>query len=718
LKLKKEVITLITFSAIMMLLTVYALVPLQLAVGAAKIPPPVTVLNPLTIPKFQTQLTGPPPVYVPTATVGGVDAYEVNMEEFQQQILPLTDTLGNTLPTTKVWGYGGMTAGGYVRNSPGPSFDVTKGSGIQVKYNNLITTPQPFAVDPTLHWANPNNMIMPVAPFNAFPTGYAQAQSPVPLVPHLHGGEVAPTADGGPDAWWTSTGVRGPGFSSSIEAPWSALTPSGTDNYAVFDYPNINPATTLWYHDHALGITRLNVMSGLAGFYIVRDGDATSTALTTAGITGKYDMPLVFQDRNFDPNGQLLFPSLGVQPAVHPYWVPEFFGEVIMVNGLAWPNMNVDQGVYYFRLLDGSNARFYTISFLVTASPTAALIGTYLPFTIISSDGGYLKAPVNPVGPIPQFTFAPGERVGILMDFSGLPAGTTILVQNTAPENYPAGLPVNPLTAGQVMQFTVTSTVGTSSMPTFTADLNPTLPATGVFPTLTQPTKAVGTPAPTAGGKFRMLTLVEVLDPVTKVPLELLLDGQRWNSPPSEKAEVGSTEEWIIYNPTADSHPIHLHLVQFQLVSRQVFKSKVYYDDWLKANGGVLPIAGKTLNILSWPNQYQVQPPMPVPPEEQGWKDTVMVHPGQITTIRVRYAPVEATAPTPGVNPYAPHFDPTAAHGTGALSYGYVWHCHIIDHEDNEMMRPLEITTTPSTGGYNAPPIWPVVGKQKPIPPA
>ena len=695
-KTKKATITLIVFSAILTLLSVYALAPLQLNVGAAKPTPlPVTVLNPLSIPKFVTQLDGPPPVYAPAP---GTNSYEVNMEQFQQQILPPNDVNGVPFPftTTTVWGYGGEAVDadtgsplGYVHNSPGPSFDVNKGTAIQVKYHNLITSPQPFAVDPTLHWANPNNMPMPLAPFNAYPSGYSQAQSPVPLVPHLHGGEVAPAFDGGPDAWWTNGGIRGPGFSS-------ATTPAPNDNWAVYDYPNINPATTLWYHDHALGVTRLNVMSGLAGFYIVRDTDDTSNAIAAAGITGKYDMPLVFQDRNFDPNGQLLFPSLGVQPAVHPYWVPEFFGEVIMVNGKAWPNMNVDDAAYRFRLLDGSNARFYTTSFVVTTSTNPAIVGTVLPFTMIASDGGYLKAPV----PMTQFTFSPGERVEILIDFTGIPAGTTILVQNTANENFPNGLPVNPLTAGQVMQFTVVPDgIAGPTMPTLPTLLNPTLAA--AFPTLGAP------------DYYRMLTLVEVVDPVTKVPIELLMDGQRWSALPSEIAQVGSTEEWIVYNPTADSHPIHLHLVQFQLISRQVFNAKAYYDDWLKANGGALPLTAPTKNIMSWPNQYKVQPAVGPLPEEQGWKDTIMMHPGQITIIRVRYAPIGATG-NPGSNAYP--FDPTAVHGTN-LAYGYVWHCHILDHEDNEMMRPLQITSTAPTGTYLAPPLWPVIGKQKPLPP-
>jgi len=661
-------------SLILTLLSAYVLIPLQSGVTAQPIGP----LDPLTIPKFVNQLAGPPPVYVPTDVIDGLgnvirQDYSIDMVESMQQILPTVDALGNPtgFGTTKVWGYGGQVQDavtdaplGYIANSPGPSFEVTKGLPIRVTWNNLITTPQQFAVDPTLHWANPNQIAMPNPPFDPFPPGYPSAQSPVPLVTHLHGGEVPPVSDGGPDAWWTSNGIQGPGYSTAVGTnPWSA----------VYDYQNINPASTLWYHDHALGITRLNVMSGLAGFYIVRDNDPVTDPVAPLLPTGKYDMPLVFQDRSFLTDGSFNFPSLGVQPAVHPYWIPEFFGDTIMVNGLVWPNMDVDQGVYRFRLLDGSNARFYTIHFI--ANPGTPLEAV-LPFTQIASDGGYLTAPVT----LTELTFAPGERVEILVDFSGLAPGAKVLLKNTAKENFPAGLTPNPRTVGQLMQFTVTGNPGPTA-PTLPAQLNPTLLT---FPTLLAPRVT------------RILTLVEVLDPVTGVPLELLLDGQRWDSPVTELVTVGDTEEWWVINPTADSHPIHLHLVQFQLISRQKIDVKTYYPDWVALNGQEPPFIAATKNL----NPYNYLKSTAKGPDlsEMGWKDTVMMHPGELTIIRMRFAPVEAPvsgpdAPVPGTNPYST-FDPTAPHGPLPVVYGYVWHCHILDHEDNEMMRPLQLTTT------------------------
>ena len=639
------------FSLLLTLWSAITIAPTQYNVSA-QTPGP---LDPLSIPKFVNQLYGPPPIYVPT--VG--NEYAVDMVEFNQQILPPLNTTGAPLGPTKVWGYAGLakdaisgTPLGYTNSTPGPSFEVTKGVPIRVNWTNLITTPQQFAVDPTLHWANPNNIPMEVT-YTDFPPGYTGAQSPAPLVPHLHGGEVPPTSDGGPDAWWTSNGIQGPGYSTAIPTHNSS---------AIYDYPNINDPTTLWYHDHALGVTRLTVMSGLAGFYIVRNptNDPTGDALPT----GKYDMPLVFQDRAFLDDGSFNFPTVGIEPTVHPYWTPESFGDTIMVNGKVWPNMNVDNGTYRFRLLDGSNARFYTISFNVTSGPDTGLI---LPFTQIGSDGGYLTAPV----PLTEFTFAPGERAEILVDFSGLADGTTILLQNTANENWPNGATIDWETVGQIMQFTITGGPGPAA-PTLPTPLNPTLLT---FPTLPSP------------GVTRALTLVEVLDPLSSNPLELLLDGQQWLTQAYEVAMVGDTEEWIVYNPTADSHPIHLHLVQFQVISRQKFNDLTgidYYTAWLALNGDSLPLIAPTQNLANR-TAYHTGPEDGPPPTEHGWKDTVMMNPGEVTKIRLRIAPTDAPTsgpgtPVPGVNPYP--FDPT-------LAPGYVWHCHILDHEDNEMMRPF-----------------------------
>jgi FtsP/CotA-like multicopper oxidase with cupredoxin domain len=333
--------------------------------------------------------------------------------------------------------------------------------------------------------------------------------------------------------------------------------------------------------------------------------------------------------------------------------MPEFFGNTIVVNGSVWPNLNVDRAVYRFRLLNGSNARFYTLNF-----------SNKMPFTQIGTDGGYLQTPVT----LTSLTIAPGERADILVDFSAIPAGTLIILENTAKAPFPNGAPADPQTVGQIMQFTVT--VNTPVPPQLplaqilTPWSNPTLTG-NVFPTLP------------AASITRILTLNEVMGPAG--PVEILLNGQKWDAAISELPKNGTTEDWAIVNTTADTHPIHLHLVQFQLVSRQPFQKKKYLTDWLLANaaglspGGMLPLTQPTV-VLPFAPYLQGKPVGPNL-NEQGWKDTVRMNPGEVTIIRVRFSAQDGTAFP---------FDPTAGPG-------YVWHCHIIDHEDNEMMRPYKV---------------------------
>ena len=603
-------------------------------------------LDPLTIPKYVTQLVIPP-VFVPDEVTDPdtseviSHSYSIDMTQFQQQILP------PPFNATTVWGYGGDARDavtgeplGYVRHSPGATFDAVRGIPVDVEWVNMITGTHMFAVDPTIHWADPNNMGMPMLPYPPFPPGFPDAQTNIPLVTHLHGGEVQSTSDGGPDAWFTASGTHGPSYYTT--AP---TTPDAT----VYNYPNGQPPTTLWYHDHALGMTRLNVMSGLAGFYLLSDpSDAVAPLLPT----GKYEIPLAIQDRSFNSDGSLWFPAEGINPDIHPYWFPEFFGNTIMVNGVVWPNLDVDQGQYRFRILDGSNARFYTLS-----------LSNGMPFTMIGSDGGYLQAPAT----LTSLTIAPGERADILVDFSGLANGTKITLINTAPTPYPDGVPADPATTGQIMQFTVTAAPGEAPA-TLPTTLNPTLPPAAAFPTL-HPTVP-----------RRILVLKELMGALG--PLAVLLNGQPYDAPVTELPRLGTTEDWVIVNLTMDTHPIHLHLIQFQLVSRQTLNAAAYDAAWQALNGAP-PYATQptTLNVAT----YLTGPPQPPPPAERGWKDTVQMNPGEVTTIRVRFAPLDDSGSYP--------FDAT-------VGPGYVWHCHILDHEDNEMMRPYRVVSPyPVVGG-------------------
>ncbi|MGA9138649.1 MAG: multicopper oxidase [Methanocella sp.] len=589
-----------------------------------------------SIPKYVTQLVIPP-AFVPESN--GV--HRIDMQPWTQQILPAKDAYGRSTgfgPTT-VFAYGGNVKDPstgkrvFLRNSPGATFEAVKGIPTRVEWINNLRGVHFLPVDPTLHWANPNKIPKPTPPFKSFPSGYLNAQQPIPTVTHLHGGEVPSIYDGHPDAWFTADGKHGPAFV--------------TRSYV---YPNEQQATTLFYHDHVLGMTRLNLYAGLAGFYLIRDPRDRLASLLPQG---KYEVPLAIQDRMFfqkDDCGHndLAFPYVGNVPGVHPYWAPEFFGDVVMVNGVTWPNLNVDRGQYRFRVLNGSNARFYNLYF-----------SNGMSFVQIGSDGGYLQAAVRQT----SYLLAPGERIDILVDFSSFKAGTKIILRNNANAPYPGGTAPDPNTVGQIMQFTVGKDKGFTprSLP---YQLNPTL-------------YGYEWPAPHPGAVKRILTLNELLDAGGN-SLGLFLNGQMWDGMVTETPKAGSTEEWFFVNLTGDAHPMHLHLTQFNLVSRQNFNMTKYLADWTKLNqagltNGQLPFKmtwmTKTLPI----EPYLQGSPQYTTANEKGWKDIIKAFPNQITRIRVRFKKQDDT-------PYG--FDPTQGPG-------YVWHCHIVDHEDNEMMRPM-----------------------------
>ncbi len=629
---------------------------------AFAVPPPVPViLDSKTIPKYVNQLVAAIPWYRPTNIVNGVEQYTINMTYFREQILPPGTPLVGANPLgTQVWGYQGavnLVGGGTLAsfaNSPSASFIATRGVPSNVTWVNNINVPQFLPVDPTIVWANPTGMATPVTPFTAFPPGYAAAQSPVPLVPHLHGGEISSFSDGGPNSWFTYNGLHGTTYSTN----GAFVAPTDTSNNATYYYPNNANPTTIWYHDHAMGMTRLNVMSGLAGYYFLKDPPTAPIITPTAANLDQYlsqhfpygvsEIPIAIQDRTFYTNGELWFPTVGINPTIHPYWFPEFFGNTIMVNGKVWPNLNVTQGWYRLHLLEGSNARFYTLSF-----------SNKMPFTVIASDGGYLTAPVV----VNSLTMAPGERYDVLVDFSAVPIGTKIIMQNTAKAPFPNGAAADPQTTGQIMQFTVQATSANpgATPPALPTALNPTL--IGAFPTLAAPATQ------------RVRTLFEVMGPAG--PLMVTVNGQAFNGVVNDLPTNGTTEDWVIVNLTGDSHPIHTHLATFQLVSRQPFQAAKYTKDWLAINAaGGLPPFPDTYNPASLsPIPYLQGKPTPAKPTEMGWKDTVIMNPGEVTIIRIRFTQQDGTK-----YPFDPSQGP-----------GYVWHCHIVDHEDNEMMRPYRV---------------------------
>jgi FtsP/CotA-like multicopper oxidase with cupredoxin domain len=679
-----------------------------------------------SIPKY----VDPLPTFVGARVQAGT-AYSVEMDEFQQQMLPASLYAGLPEPFrrgTYVWGYKVNDSGPY---SPGFTVEAQRGVPTTVTYTNNLIRPDGsppvlqkyITVDQTLHWADPLKLgCQFLTPEQQEQAGCLDPfKGPVPAVVHLHDGEVQSYFDGGPDEWFTpatpSGFFTGPGYSS---------LPGALPGQAIYYYPNEQQPTTLWFHDHALGATRTNVYSGMAAFYLLRDSFDTGLADNPLKLpAGGQEIEIAIQDRMFDTNGQLLFPDghpsgpngPPPNPDVHPFWIPEFFGDTIIVNGKTWPFLEVEPRRYRFRLLDGSNARMYGLALVDHAA------GHGLTIWQIGTDTSLLDSPV-PIAYPDRLFIAPGERADVIIDFSGQD-GKVFTLDNNAKAPFPSGAPPDPLTVGQIMQFRVvkplSSTDTTCSPAAGTCTLRPGQPLVR----LADPTTG------TLNVPFdvrRQLVLKEIEGPGG--PLEVMLNNTNWiglkestmtsGSPvpvtdsiqltfasqpsgttvtsPNHATELprqGSTELWEIINITADAHPIHLHLVGVQLVNRQHFSAK-YAKDWEAAfPNGFVPGDGPPLPYLT-PNadgaiggniavspylQGQIGPPKP---NEAGWKDTVVMLPGQVTRIAVRYAPTTLAAGTThqGVNYFS--FDPTQGPG-------YVWHCHIVDHEDNEMMRPQVI---------------------------
>lgn len=648
------------------------------------------------IPKY----VDPLPTFV-GARIPGTSALTIDMLEIQHKILPAA--LYTPLPApwnagSYVWAYQVGSAPAYY---PGFTIEATRGTALNVTYVNSLGTDvirpvlqQFIKVDQTLHWADPLKAGHVMTPY----------AGPVPAVVHLHGAEVPSESDGGPDAWFT------PGY--TYKGPsWDPMM-GGVDQY--YYYPNTQEATTMFYHDHTLGATRTNLYAGLAGFYFLRDDRDNGLVNNPIGLpAGNYEVELAIQDRMFDTNGQLLFPSVGINPMIHPFWLPEFFGDVAVVNGKSWPFMNVEPRRYRFRIVNGSNARFYNMRLEGVQTGNAPVIWQ------IGTDGGFLDAPVGIASPN-RLLLGPGERADVIVDFAGF-AGKTFIVTNDAKAPFPNGAAANPQTVGQIMQFRVGTTItgGTdNSTPVNALVLRPT-------PLVKLANFVTGAVAPgVTVSKYRKLTLNEVMG--MGGPTEVLVNNTKWMGTMSPTAALfdpemgiterpveGTTEVWQIINLTADAHPIHLHLTQFQLVSRQAFQTKKYVTAYDKLfPGGVSPVDGLTYPpgvyipgygppkaydfYAGWlggnPDfvPYLQGKARPAELNERGWKDTFIMYPGEITTVIVRFAPTDMPVNTPAADlKYT--FDPSQGPG-------YVWHCHIVDHEDNEMMRPYAVTPNPSRG--------------------
>jgi spore coat protein A len=482
-----------------------------------------------------------PSVAVPVrGRAGGAAYYEIAMKEFRQK-------LHRDLPPTTLWGYDGKY--------PGPTIEAFRNQPIRVLWINdlrdyntgLPRTTHYFDVDTRIHGPD------------------VAGKTPRTVV-HLHGGHVPAESDGYPESTFVSGESR------------------------LYQYPNRQRAATLWYHDHALGITRYNVMLGLAGLYVIRDREEEALPLPK----GKYEIPLIIQDRSFNPDGSLQYPA---------QWTPMFLGNKVVVNGKVWPKLLVDRGKYRFRVLNGSNHRIFTLT-----------LSDHHTFEVIGTDGGLLPSPVE----VSKITLAPAERAELVIDFQGYAPGSEVLLTDTLESGQMD--PTDPA-APRVMKFIVSGTPG------WTAPLPPVLSHVERIP------ESQATRTRTFELRF------------DRTLQKFRLGDFGWG----EKTEfpvLGSTEIWEFANETPEAHPMHMHLEMFQILDRSSFQV---------VDGKVVPGSDR-------------RPPKP---EEAGWKDTAIVGPHELLRVIVRFGP------------------------DGYLG-DFVFHCHMLEHEDNDMMR--QFTVIPPSG--------------------
>ncbi len=634
-------------------------------------------LAPGDVPKYVSPLVKPPAMPRAKGSNKNKDNYDIAVRQFDQQILP------SSLPMTTVWSYGpsgdvyGDNLGKTVAQGgsyfyPAFTIEATANKTVQTIWRNELRTkkgnfrPHLLPVDPTLHWANPPGGLTGRDTRPTFTETPGPYMGPVPIITHVHGAHVGEDSDGFAEAWYlpdannipagfAKTGTFFDYFNTKYAHGWQV-------GAATFKYPNTQRATTLWYHDHTLGMTRLNVYAGPAGFWLIRGGpDDLDLGYNAPGVGdspfGFYtEIPIAIQDRSFNVDGSLFFPDtreffdgfpgpyLPATP-ISPIWNPEFFGNMMVVNGQTWPYLEVNQQRYRFRLLNGCNSRFLILDFSAIQGVKVWWIGT---------EGGFLPAPVDiTTDHNNRILLGLAERADIIVDFADVESGDYVL-QNLGPDEPFGGGepgadfdPSDPDSTGQVMEFRVTN-VKPSVDPG--AD-----PATLALPAITPLGAATKTQYVSLNeemfmhdnfpeGEGPVAAKLGTYNPDTLVPTPLL-----WMNAITENPALGATEVWKILNDTGDAHPIHLHQVMFQVIGREVTGD---------ADG--TSIVGSN-SPLPW---------------ETGFKDTVIAYPGEITTLKARFD-------LPGL---------------------YVWHCHIVDHEDNEMMR-----------AYNVGPLDPNLPKFKPM---
>jgi len=778
---------------------------MALTLTATAQPLPGGTLDPTTIPKYVTPLVIPPVMN----TTGTANDYDIAVRQFQQQILPggIWNTVNgraDAFPATTVWSYGpdsdpspdstALGGGAGIAPAPNSQFNYPAYT-IEATVNNDLGGPDdtsvtvdwindlvadPWAckasatpatdsacnyishllpIDRSLHWANPEQLpcagTTKTIDCRPDPANGAMLQQPylgpVPIITHVHGAHITPESDGYPEAWYLPRANNIPATyatQGTLVNQYGRITnPGSRPGVGEFIYRNDQPSTTIWYHDHSLGMTRNNVYAGPAGFWLLREADGGETGLVSGTLPGpapvaaedlattnlptslggsreKYrEIPIVVQDRSFNADGSLFYPGdraffEGIEPNmlntpligdakyqsdIAPIWNPEAFFNVMVVNGVSWPTLDVEPDLYRFRLLNGCNSRFLNLS--LRAFDDSDLDLGEVPFYQIGAEQSLLPKVVriltgekvalegdgNEPTPAPNandptaLLMGLAERADTLVDFSSLPAGTVkVRMINTAPDAPFGGfpdIPADPSTTGQVMEFNVVA--DTSAGEGFTApeDLVLSLPDPGdpandgvqdtvrdmalleeeselvcatvsVAGTVIYDKKA--DPDPANPGTCRTKKDKKLAKSFPFAPKAAVLgingaaggDVTLWSDDLATNPALDSTETWELWNWTVDGHPIHLHLVKFKVVNREAFD----------------PETGELSGVVN-------------PPEatEAGWKDTVIAYPGEVTRVN----------------------------STFDIAGLYVWHCHIVEHEDNEMMVPYCVGDKATAPGCN-----------------
>jgi len=667
------------------------------------------------IEKFTQALPGLGPTGIPvavpvSAASSGADVYHFEARQFTQQILPAG------YGKTTLWGYVDANGAGYPNNQRylGPLIVARKGRAVRMQMTNKLPNKHILPVDTSLMGAEADQFVNRICV-------------------HLHGGFTPWTSDGGPFTWFA------PGPWDTSKAPLSQyrgecfLNGTGVDGQAEYYYPNNQSARLSWYHDHAMGITRLNAYAGLAAGYLI--GDDFEDFLIKIGLVPATQIPLIIQDKSFNEDGSLWYPTAYEGPSAEavpdlpnpwvpltqqtvnsfagqkgrwdrdtdkpvpmtPSCVPEFFSDTILVNGAPWPNASIAPAPTRFRLLNGSQARFYNLQLYYESKtmPGEADLTRPGPAMIqIGTEGGFLWAPAvlnNPPKQIgwdtntasPTFGNAnsynlllgPAERADVIIDFSHA-AGSSFILYNDAPAPFPMGDQRNDYYTGDV-----DATLIGGSLATLKGYGPNTRTLMRIEVTATTPT--YGKPLPALVGELRValaemaaaqisvpngcrvrdLTLNEDFDEfgrlIQKLGTNVKPDGspdfgRGYMDPTTENPRAGDTEIWRVFNLTGDTHPMHFHLVNVQVLGRQPFDAENF--------------AGRPrfTGAFRGPD-----------PNEVGLKETVRMNPNEMTVLSMKFD-----------LPKVPFKVPRSPRTGG---YEYVWHCHILEHEEHDMMRPLVV---------------------------